>query len=95
MCLLAGGETTVTVRGAGQGGRNQELAVAASEALTGFPAPAVVASFGTDGIDGMSDAAGGVVDDQTTARATALGLAPPCVFLAASDSPARIWPTLY
>lgn len=86
VCLLAGGETTVTVRGAGQGGRNQELAVAASEALAGFPAPAVVASFGTDGIDGASDAAGGVVDDHTTARATALGLAPPGAFLAASDS---------
>jgi glycerate-2-kinase len=43
------------VVGAGQGGRNQELAVAAAEALAGFPAPAVVASFGTDGIDGMSD----------------------------------------
>ncbi len=66
VCLLAGGETTVTVRGPGQGGRNQELAVAAAEALAGFPAPAVVASLGTDGIDGASDAAGGVVDDQTT-----------------------------
>jgi hydroxypyruvate reductase len=43
------------VVGAGQGGRNQELAAAAAEALAGFPAPAVVASFGTDGIDGMSD----------------------------------------
>jgi hydroxypyruvate reductase len=43
VCLLAGGETTVTVSGAGRGGRNQELAVAAAEALAGFPAPAVVA----------------------------------------------------
>jgi hydroxypyruvate reductase len=60
--------------------------VAASEALAGFPAPAVVASFGTDGIDGASDAAGGVVDDQTAARAAALGLAPAPVFLAANDS---------
>lgn len=86
VCLLAGGETTVTVRGGGQGGRNQELAVAAAEALVGFPGPAVVASFGTDGIDGQSDAAGGVVDDQTVARASGLGLAPPAVFLAASDT---------
>jgi hydroxypyruvate reductase len=86
VCLLAGGETTVTVRGDGQGGRNQELAVAAAEALAGFPAPAVVASLGTDGVDGVSDAAGGVVDDQTTARAAALGLAPAGAFLAASDS---------
>jgi len=58
LCLLAGGETTVTVRGEGQGGRNQELAVAAAQALSGFPAPAVVASLATDGIDGASDAAG-------------------------------------
>jgi glycerate 2-kinase len=92
VCLLAGGETTVTVRGPGQGGRNQELAVAASEALAGFPAPAVVASFGTDGIDGASDAAGGVVDDRTTARATALGLAPPSIFLSASDSRSFLGP---
>jgi hydroxypyruvate reductase len=86
VCLLAGGETTVTVVGAGQGGRNQEMAVAAAERLAGFPAPAVVAAFGTDGIDGMSDAAGGVVDDQTIARAAALGLAPPAAFLASNDT---------
>jgi hydroxypyruvate reductase len=86
VCLLAGGETTVTVRGEGQGGRNQELAVAAAVALDGFPVPAVVTSLGTDGIDGASDAAGGVVDDRSVARATALGLAPPGAFLAASDS---------
>jgi glycerate 2-kinase len=86
VCLLAGGETTVTVRGAGQGGRNQELAVSAAEALAGFPAPAVAASLGTDGIDGASDAAGGVVDDRTIARAAALGLAPPQAFLAANDT---------
>ena len=67
VCLLAGGETTVTVRGDGQGGRNQELAVAAAQALDGFPVPAVVASLATDGIDGASDAAGGIADDTTTA----------------------------
>jgi len=86
VCLLAGGETTVTVQGAGQGGRNQEMAVAAAEKLSGFPAPAVVAAMGTDGIDGASDAAGGVVDDLTTARAAALGLAPPAPFLASNDT---------
>jgi glycerate-2-kinase len=86
VCLLAGGETTVTVLGPGEGGRNQELAVAAAAALDGFPSPAVVSSFGTDGIDGASDAAGGIVDDRTVARARTLGLAPPSVFLAASDS---------
>jgi hydroxypyruvate reductase len=86
LCLLAGGETTVTVRGHGQGGRNQELAVAAARALEGFPVPAVVASFGTDGIDGASDAAGGVADDTSVARAAALGLAPASAFLEANDT---------
>ena len=86
VCLLAGGETTVSVRGHGQGGRNQELAVAAALALEGFPAPAVVASFATDGVDGASDGAGGIVDDTTTARAARLGLAPAAVFLAANDT---------
>jgi glycerate-2-kinase len=86
ICLLAGGETTVTVRGQGQGGRNQEMAVAAAVALEGFPAPAVVACLATDGIDGASDAAGGIVDDTTTVRGERLGLAPPAAFLAASDT---------
>jgi hydroxypyruvate reductase len=86
VCLLAGGETTVTVRGNGQGGRNQELAVAAVEPLAGFPAPAVLASLATDGIDGASDAAGGVVDQETRKKARALGLAPPAHFLAENDS---------
>ncbi len=86
VCLLAGGETTVTVRGDGQGGRNQELAVAASQALDGFPVPAVVARLATDGIDGASDAAGGVVDDTTVERAAAAGIAPADAFLAANDT---------
>jgi glycerate 2-kinase len=86
VCLLAGGETTVTVRGDGRGGRNQELSVAAAEPLADFPGPALLASLATDGIDGMSDAAGGVVDDLSLARAAALGVAPPAAFLAVSDS---------
>jgi len=86
VCLLAGGETTVTVRGRGQGGRNQELAVAAALALTGFPGPAVVAALATDGVDGASDGAGGIVDDLSAARAAALGLAPATAFLEASDT---------
>jgi len=86
VCLLAGGETTVTVRGSGQGGRNQELAVAAAQALDGFPGTAVVASLATDGIDGASDGAGGIVDDTTLARGRELGLAPPAVFLAENDT---------
>ncbi len=92
VCLLAGGETTVTVRGTGRGGRNQELAVAAAQALAGFPVPAVVAALATDGIDGPSEAAGGVVDDLTASRAAELGLAPPTAFLAANDSTSFLGP---
>jgi hydroxypyruvate reductase len=86
VCLLAGGETTVTVRGDGHGGRNQEIVVAAVEPLALCPGPAVIASLATDGIDGHSDAAGGIADSRSAARARALGLAPPAAFLAASDS---------
>lgn len=86
VCLLAGGETTVTVRGDGRGGRNQEIAVASVEPLSRCPREAVVASLATDGVDGASDAAGGVADRASAARARALGLAPAAAFLAASDS---------
>jgi glycerate-2-kinase len=65
--LVAGGETTVTVRGDGIGGRNLELALAAAFGLDG-PFPCVVLSAGTDGIDGLSTAAGAVVDPTTIAR---------------------------
>jgi hydroxypyruvate reductase len=86
VCLLAGGETTVTVRGRGRGGRNQEMATAAAEALAGSKAPAVFASLATDGIDGDSDAAGGVVDDSSASRARDLGIAPPAAFLGENDT---------
>lgn len=72
-CLLWGGETTVTVRGSGTGGRNQELALAAALALDGLPHAALMA-LATDGTDGPTDAAGAVVDGETAARARALGL---------------------
>ena len=86
VCLVAGGETTVTVRGDGAGGRNQELVLAAAEPLSRFPAHAVVASLATDGIDGASHAAGGVVDQETLRRARQQGLPPPAAYLAQSDS---------
>jgi glycerate 2-kinase len=60
-CLIASGETTVTVRGRGRGGRNQELALGALRALADR-APAALASIGTDGVDGPTDAAGAFVD---------------------------------
>jgi hydroxypyruvate reductase len=72
-CLVLGGETTVTVRGQGTGGRNQELALAAAFALADVP-DVLLASIGTDGNDGPTDAAGAWVDGTTLARARALGL---------------------
>ncbi len=72
-CLLMGGETTVTVRGAGRGGRNQELALAAALEIVGWK-DVVIAALATDGSDGPTDAAGGIVDGSTVARGEALGL---------------------
>jgi len=73
VALIAGGESTVTVRGAGKGGRNQEAALAAAQVLAGHP-QIVVSTFGTDGVDGPTDAAGATVTGETAARARALGL---------------------
>ncbi|MDE2742477.1 MAG: glycerate kinase [Gemmatimonadota bacterium] len=72
-CLIAGGETTVTLRGDGKGGRNQELALAASLQLDGWSAITLL-SGGTDGTDGPTDAAGALADGQTLSRARAQGL---------------------
>lgn len=63
-----GGETTVTLRGGGRGGRNQEVALAAALKLEGSPGVTAL-SLGTDGVDGPTDAAGAVVDSGTCARA--------------------------
>jgi hydroxypyruvate reductase len=83
-CLVLGGETTVTVRGEGKGGRNQELALASAIALDGWERTLVMA-LATDGVDGMSPAAGAVVTGETAGRARALGLSPQAA-LAANDS---------
>src|SRR2546426_2839756 len=72
-CLLAGGETTVTVRGQGRGGRCQEFALSSGRVIAGW-ANTVVAAFGTDGTDGPTDAAGALVDGSTAARAQSAGL---------------------
>lgn len=74
-CLVLGGETTVTVRGRGKGGRNQELALAAALKLDGL-ADVLLVALATDGNDGPTDAAGAVADGTTIARARALGLDP-------------------
>ena len=73
ICLVMGGETTVIVRGRGRGGRNQEVALGAAPVLAGLP-QTLVAAFGTDGIDGPTDAAGAVADGTTVARARERGL---------------------
>ncbi|MFN8524326.1 MAG: glycerate kinase [Chloroflexota bacterium] len=74
-CLVLGGETTVHVRGQGVGGRNQELALAAAEKISGLP-DVIIAALATDGNDGPCDAAGALVDGQTIARARALDIDP-------------------
>ncbi len=85
--LIAGGETTVTVRGNGTGGRNQEMALALALAAESAPPGDdwVFLSAGTDGIDGPTSAAGGIIDGNTTARIRARGLDPRAL-LEANDS---------
>lgn len=83
-CLVAGGETTVAVRGRGRGGRNQELALAAVRELAGRR-DLLLVSLATDGEDGVTDAAGAVVSGGTLARGLGLGLVPES-FLAENDS---------
>ncbi|MBI3494122.1 MAG: DUF4147 domain-containing protein [Acidobacteria bacterium] len=83
-CIVSSGETTVRVTGRGLGGRNQEFVLAAAEALgTGLgvsagrdSSPIILASVGTDGIDGPTDAAGAVADSTTLDRARLAGLMP-------------------
>jgi len=72
-CLLAGGETTVTLQGEGKGGRNMEFALASAIAMDGKK-HVVVLSGGTDGTDGPTDSAGAIADGETLARARAKGL---------------------
>lgn len=77
VCLITGGETTVTVTGKGVGGRNQELALATALQLKGVKgADFVFASLSTDGVDGPTDAAGALIDNNTLRQAEQLGLNP-------------------
>lgn len=75
-CLLFGGETTVTLRGNGKGGRNQEFALAALLAMSGLPENCLLLSCGTDGTDGPTDAAGAVATPALYRKALAMGLNP-------------------
>jgi len=83
-CLLSGGETTVTLKGNGKGGRNQEFALASAIALENV-GPLICMSAGTDGTDGPTDAAGAIMDSTTLARAKAKGL-DAAAYLAENDS---------
>jgi hydroxypyruvate reductase len=74
-CVISGGETTVTIRGKGKGGRNQEFSLAAALDIHGLE-NVVVLSAGTDGTDGPTDAAGAIADGTTVSRARKLGLNP-------------------
>jgi glycerate-2-kinase len=71
-CVIAGGETTVTVRGEGRGGRSQELALAAALTLQGGTRATLLAA-GTDGTDGPTDAAGAFVDGASVSRGARKG----------------------
>jgi hydroxypyruvate reductase len=85
VCLLWGGEPTVTVEGGGRGGRCQEAALAAALALEGAGRQLTFLAAGTDGIDGPTEAAGAVVTERTVAAARAAGLDPEG-FLSRNDS---------
>jgi hydroxypyruvate reductase len=83
-CVLSGGETTVTIKGTGKGGRNQEFALAAAIGIEGLP-DTVILSGGTDGTDGPTDAAGAVADGTTIRRAAEADMEASS-FLANNDS---------
>ena len=74
-CIISGGETTVTIKGNGLGGRNQEFCLAAAMDISDLSGNVVVLSGGTDGNDGPTDAAGGIVDPLTLKRGMEQGLA--------------------
>ena len=74
-CVIAGGETTVTVRGDGTGGRNQELALSAAMEIEGLENVTIV-GLATDGTDGPTDATGAIADGNTVGRAREMGLSP-------------------
>lgn len=83
-CLISGGETTVTVKGKGLGGRNMELALAFALEIAGKKGISLL-SAGSDGTDGPTDAAGAIVDGNTVLRARALGVNPE-IYLENNDS---------
>ncbi len=85
-CVIAAGETTVTVTGRGTGGRNQEFSFAMAQAMADLRFDAIGASIGTDGIDGPTDAAGAIVDRNTFSRAGDAGIGDPLQYLNDNDT---------
>jgi len=73
-CIISGGETTVTIKGKGMGGRNQEFCLVAAMGISDMAENVVILSGGTDGNDGPTDAAGGLVDPLTIDRGDASGI---------------------
>jgi glycerate 2-kinase len=86
LCMISSGETTVTVTGNGKGGRNQELALSVVDIVAVAAHPALVASVGTDGVDGPTDAAGALIDPGTARRAALAGAPAPDVALRNNDA---------
>jgi glycerate-2-kinase len=84
ICLISGGETTVTVRGHGKGGRNTELALAFALEIKDTKGITLL-SAGTDGTDGPTDAAGAIVNGETIQKAISLSL-DPVAYLKNNDS---------
>jgi MOFRL family/Domain of unknown function (DUF4147) len=93
-CVMAGGETTVTIKGRGKGGRCQEFALTAALAMDGL-SDVVVLAAGTDGSDGPTEAAGAIVDRESVARARARGFDPEAGLAETSWSPVPPIPTCW
>lgn len=85
IAVILGGETIVRIRGKGKGGRNQELALSAAMGIEGLK-DIVIFSIGSDGTDGPTDAAGGIVDGETSRRISRVSNIQPEVFLDNNDS---------
>ena len=86
LVTIFGGETTVTVKGPGRGGRNRELALATAWPIAGIPGACVLCA-GTDGVDYGPEAAGAFIDDTTLMRATEKGIDPDLALMMNDSGP--------
>ena len=85
-CIVSAGETTVEVTGNGRGGRNQEFGLALVDRISEMEEDVILASVGTDGIDGPTDAAGAIVDRTTLPRVVGRGIGPAATYLDRNDA---------